>query len=186
MYFLHFFQTCWHMCYSWKTVGTKYQWIVVLKSRGEGPNYCLNFFVAWISEWPMYGKQMKIHDTAHFWTKYMLAKFWALIIKLCQKKFWTIHFGNPRRSISISTVHSSFLYIFYEPTGGSPGSSTEEVQPVTVETIVYIARGYLLSYIRHEDFLRPSVVLRPPSGSGYPPWILKRAGLESSGRIASS
>ena len=26
----------------------------------------------------------------------------------------------------------------------------------------------------------------PVSRSGYPPWILKRAGLESSGRIASS
>ena len=36
------------------------------------------------------------------------------------------------------------------------------------------------SYIRHEDFL---LLLRPPpSGSYYPPWILKRAGLESSGR----
>ena len=38
------------------------------------------------------------------------------------------------------------------------------------------------SYIRHKDFLCPP----PPSCSGYPPWNLKRAGLESSGRIASS
>ena len=43
----------------------------------------------------------------------------------------------------------------------------------------------IVSYIRHKDF-RSSV--RPPSlsGSGYPPWILKRAGLESSGQFASS
>ena len=39
------------------------------------------------------------------------------------------------------------------------------------------------SYIRHEDFL---LLLRPPSGSGYPPWILKWAGLESSGRRLNS
>ena len=38
------------------------------------------------------------------------------------------------------------------------------------------------SNIRHEDF-RPFV---RASRSGYPPWILKRAGLESSGRIPSS
>ena len=41
------------------------------------------------------------------------------------------------------------------------------------------------SYIRHEDFLRP-----PPPPScvtlRVPPWILKRGGLESSGRIPSS
>ena len=43
------------------------------------------------------------------------------------------------------------------------------------------------SYIRHKDFLRSfvcpdfsSVTLRPP------PWILKQAGLESSGRIVDS
>ena len=39
-----------------------------------------------------------------------------------------------------------------------------------------------ISYIRHKDFL----LLLRPSGSGYPPWILKRARLESSGRFASS
>ena len=39
------------------------------------------------------------------------------------------------------------------------------------------------SYIRHKDFICPS----PPSGSGYPPRILKQAGLESSGqRLISS
>ena len=41
-----------------------------------------------------------------------------------------------------------------------------------------------LSKIRHEDFLRPLFVRM--SRSGYPPWILKRGGLESSGQIASS
>ena len=38
------------------------------------------------------------------------------------------------------------------------------------------------SNIRHDDF-RASVRV---SRSGYPPWILKRGGLESSGRIPSS
>ena len=51
--------------------------------------------------------------------------------------------------------------------------------------IIFFKRKPHISYIRHKDFLlRPapscSVTLR------VPPWILKRAGLESSGRIASS
>ena len=37
-----------------------------------------------------------------------------------------------------------------------------------------------ISNIRHNDFRPPS--FRPPSRSRYPPWILKRGGLESSGR----
>ena len=39
------------------------------------------------------------------------------------------------------------------------------------------------SKIRHED-IRPLFIRS--SGSGDPPWILKRDGLESSGRMASS
>ena len=39
----------------------------------------------------------------------------------------------------------------------------------------------LSSKIRHKDF-RLSFVLCPLSRSGYPPWILKRGGLENSGR----
>ena len=44
--------------------------------------------------------------------------------------------------------------------------------------------GFLLFYFRHKDFGPSSVC---PSRSGYPPWNLKRGGLESSGqRLISS
>ena len=44
----------------------------------------------------------------------------------------------------------------------------------------------ILSYIRKDKY-RPATTPTPPvSRSGYPPWILKWAGPESSGRIPSS
>ena len=40
--------------------------------------------------------------------------------------FLTVFFNGPRHRISISTFPSSVLDIFYKPTGGSQGSSTNE------------------------------------------------------------
>ena len=44
-----------------------------------------------------------------------------------------------------------------------------------------------ISYIRKEKYLPATTpAAAAVSRSGYPPWILKRGGLESSGRIPSS
>ena len=62
----------------------------------------------------------------------VLAKFRALTFWLCDQFFWTVCFGGHRHPIFISTVHSSVIDMFYEPTGGLPGNSTDEVQIVAV------------------------------------------------------
>ena len=58
------------------------------------------------------------------------------------------------------------------------------IQTKSVNLLFFLS--LLDSYIRHKDFRLPSVLCLPWR-SCYPPWILKRGGLESSGqRIISS
>ena len=45
---------------------------------------------------------------------------------------------------------------------------------------------FQIAYLILDTRISCSVLRPPPSRSGYPPWNLKRAGLESSGQIASS
>ena len=58
----------------------------------------------------------------------------------------------------------------------SPQKQSSSVKPRVTSNNHTSNRNIL--YFRHEDFLWTSP---PPSGPGYPPWILKQAGLESSG-----
>ena len=56
--------------------------------------------------------------------------FSGLIFVLCDHIFCYLRFGSPHHPIS--TLHSSVLYIFYEPTGGSPVNFTDDIQTVAV------------------------------------------------------
>ena len=47
---LKVFQSFWHTCRSWKTVGTIFQCIIVFKSRGQYPSYGWIFYEARLSE----------------------------------------------------------------------------------------------------------------------------------------
>ena len=56
--------------------------------------------------------------------------------------------------------------------------------------VLYTSLNYsiysILSYIRKDKYCPATTPTPPVSRSGYPPWILKWAGPESSGRIPSS
>ena len=102
---------------------------------------------------------------AIYWIKYepclqSVKKIWCLE--------WTFIATNIEFALTILVLTKTNLFCLWKPCFGEGSFSPWN--------------GKLESNIRHEDF-RLSVRV---SRSGYPPWILKRGGLESSGRIASS
>ena len=88
-----------------------------------------------------------------------------------------------QRSV-LSKNASPLVVTLFNTRGDSPERDTQTnkvINILTEKNHVYTKR--FTSNIRHKDF-RPSV--RPLSRSGDPPCILKRGGLESSGRILIS
>ena len=147
------------------------------------------------SYWILRTKYTSIHQCSSVWLDNRSAQF-QLSLFLKGK-----HINHLSFNTKFCQSDEKDLITWTSPNGGGRGHTdwqTDKLSDIATYRLNR-SRGQLSSslrrtidgqksYIRHKDllrlFVRPSILLRYAQGT--PPWILKRAGLESCGRIAST